>query len=93
MNTMILDTAKTAAPQGVVKDATDQSFPVDVLEASRQVPVLGVAFIGDENADNVRTICDLGNVQNLGRLPRLDPLNGVTLRAAFAANFRLEDFA
>ena len=65
------------------------------LEAlrARQVPVLGVAFIGDENADNVRTICDLGNVQNLGRLPRLDPLNGVTLRAAFAANFRLEDFA
>ncbi len=40
MSTMILDPAKNAAAQGVVKDATDQSFPADVLEASRQVPVL-----------------------------------------------------
>lgn len=59
----------------------------------RQVPILGIAFIGDENTDNERTICEIGGVKRLGRLPRLDPLNADALRAAFAANFRLEDFA
>ncbi len=65
------------------------------LEAlrARDVPVLGIAFIGDENTDNERTICDIGSVKRLGRLPRLDPLNATTLRTAFAANFRIEDFA
>jgi dethiobiotin synthetase len=29
----------------------------------------------------------------LGRLPRLEPLTRDTLAAAFAANFRLDDFA
>lgn len=58
----------------------------------RDIPVLGIAFIGDENADNERTICDLGGVKRLGRLPWLDPLNASTLARAFTANFRLEDF-
>jgi len=65
------------------------------LEAlrSRDVPVLGIAFIGDENADSEQTICSIANVMRLGRLPYLDPLNAQSLRAAFSANFRLEDFA
>lgn len=65
---------------------------VEALRA-RQVPILGIAFVGDKNADNARTICDIGDVQNLGRLPRLDPLDEATLREAFTANFRLGDFA
>ena len=40
MNSMILDSTKSTPRQDVVKDATDQSFATDVLEASRQVPVL-----------------------------------------------------
>jgi len=65
------------------------------LEAlrSRGVPVPGVAFIGEANEDSEATICSLGGVRRLGRLPRLDPLTPGTLRAAFLANFRLEDFA
>jgi len=58
----------------------------------RQIPLLGIAFVGDENADSERTITDMGGVRHLGRLPRLDPLDGASLRAAFAANFRAEDF-
>ena len=65
---------------------------IEALRA-RQVPILGLAFVGDENADNERTICEIGNVKRLGRMPFLDPLNASTLRAAFSANFRLEDFA
>lgn len=60
---------------------------------ARDIVIHGIAFIGDENADNERTISDIGGVKRLGRLPRLDPLNADTLARAFAANFRLEDFA
>ncbi len=60
---------------------------------ARDIILHGIAFIGDENADTERTICEIGGVKRLGRLPRLDPLNAKTLSDAFAANFRVEDFA
>lgn len=59
---------------------------------ARGVEVLGVAFVGDAAEDSEATICAMGKVRRLGRLPRLDPLTPDTLSAAFAANFRLEDF-
>ena len=59
----------------------------------RSVRVLGVAFVGDANEDSEATICAMGEVHRLGRLPMLEPLTPAALRAAFAANFRLEDFA
>jgi dethiobiotin synthetase len=58
----------------------------------RQIPLLGVAFVGGENADSERTITEMGGVRHLGRLPIIDPLDAGTLRSAFAANFRPEDF-
>jgi dethiobiotin synthetase len=64
------------------------------LEAlrSRRVPVHGLAFVGDEYAMAQRSIGRLGDVRILGRLPRLDPLNRESLRAAFAARFSVQDF-
>jgi dethiobiotin synthetase len=59
----------------------------------RGIPVHGIAFVGEANDDNERTICEMGYVRRLGRLPRLDVLNAATLREAFHANFRIEDFA
>ncbi|PPD43197.1 MAG: dethiobiotin synthase [Methylocystis sp.] len=59
----------------------------------RDIPILGVAFVGDEEAAPQETIARKGSVKALGRLPRLDPLNEDTLRAAFAASFSLADFA
>ena len=61
------------------------------LEAlrSRGVPIAGMAFVGDENAETERTICAIGQVRRLGRLSWLDPLNAETLRAAFVAGFDL----
>lgn len=58
----------------------------------RNIPILGIAFVGDEVADTERTIAEMGNARRLGRLPRLDPLNRESLAAAFATHFRLEDF-
>lgn len=59
---------------------------------SRAASLIGVAFIGEENADSERTIAEMGEVRRLGRLPHLDPLTTKTLRAAFSANFQREDF-
>ncbi|WP_026186832.1 dethiobiotin synthase [Ensifer sp. BR816] len=58
----------------------------------RSIPVLGVAFIGDEQADTQRTIAELGGVRMLGRLPRLDPLTPDGLRQTFRECFELDQF-
>lgn len=59
---------------------------------ARDVPLLGVAFIGAANEDSEATIAALGGVRRLGRLRLLDPLAPATLRQAFAEGFRLSDF-
>ncbi|WP_016746078.1 dethiobiotin synthase [Rhizorhabdus wittichii] len=65
---------------------------IEALRA-RDIPILGVAFIGDPQEESERTIAAIGGVRRLGRLPRLDPLDAGTLAAAFAAAFSPEDFA
>ena len=56
---------------------------------TRGVPILGMAFIGDAVPDSEDTICQIGGVPRLGRLPHLDPLTAETLASAFADNFDL----
>lgn len=58
-----------------------------------EVPIHGIAFVGDANEDSERTIADFGQVTRLGRLPVLDPITSTSLARAFAANFKIEDFA
>ncbi len=58
----------------------------------RSIPVLGIAFIGDEQADTENIIEQLGRVRVLGRLPRLDPLTPDALRRAFREHFQVDDF-
>ena len=59
---------------------------------SRAVPLLGVAFIGNEMVDTQRTIAEMGKVHVLGRLPRLEALTPGTLLAAMQASFKASDF-
>jgi dethiobiotin synthetase len=59
---------------------------------SRGIPILGIAFVGDANPDSEETICALGDVKRLGRLPLLKRLDSASLRDAFAASFDLNDF-
>ncbi|MCP3417770.1 dethiobiotin synthase [Bradyrhizobium brasilense] len=58
----------------------------------RGIDILGIAFIGESNPESERAICEIGQVRRLGRLPWLAPLAADTLRAAFKASFRREDF-
>lgn len=59
------------------------------LEAMRQrmIPILGVAFIGDEYSDTQKTIEEMGHVRVLGRLPHLNPLTADTLRRVLREQF------
>lgn len=57
----------------------------------RGVPILGIAFIGDEIPDTETIIPAFGGVRRLGRLPKISELNSDTLRKAFAANFSVPD--
>ena len=59
---------------------------------NRGIPVHGIAFIGEDNPDNIRTIADFSGVRILGRLPLLEKLNAENLRAAFEEYFDLKDF-
>jgi dethiobiotin synthetase len=64
------------------------------IEALRQrkIALLGIAFIGDENAATENAICRIGRVRRLGRLPRLSPLTPETLRTAFKTAFFPDHF-
>ena len=61
---------------------------IEALRA-RSIPLIGIAFIGDEVADTQRTIVEFSGVRQLGRLPLLDPLTSGTLREAMVAGFDL----
>jgi dethiobiotin synthetase len=59
----------------------------------RDIPVLGIAFVGEPEEAVEQTISRLGGVKRLGRLPRLSSLSAQTLRDAFSAGFSLADFS
>lgn len=61
---------------------------IEALRA-RNIPILGIAFVGDANEESEATIAAIGRVPRLGRLPLLDPLDAGTLDAAFDAAFDL----
>lgn len=64
---------------------------IEALRA-RSIPLLGIAFIGDEMTDTQRTIAEMVKVRVLGRLPRLDPLASEALAVAMRSSFHVSDF-
>ena len=64
---------------------------IEILR-NRNVPIHGIAFIGDEVSDSQNTICSMGGVKSLGRLPVINPLNADALLQAFHDNFDIKDF-
>jgi dethiobiotin synthetase len=64
---------------------------IEVLR-SRNIPIHGVSFIGDENIETQAIIASLGRVKILGRLPLLTSLTKDTLSQAFQENFNAASF-
>jgi dethiobiotin synthetase len=64
---------------------------IEALRA-RGIALLGIAFIGDENAESERIIVDMGRARRLGRLPHLAPLTRPALQDAFTSHFSIADF-
>jgi dethiobiotin synthetase len=58
----------------------------------RQIMVHGIAFVGDPNEDSEATICAMGEVKRLGRLPHIDRLDFAELTQSFSQNFDITDF-
>jgi dethiobiotin synthetase len=63
---------------------------VEALRA-RDVPIHGVAFIGEGDAAAEEAVCRIGRLKHFGRLPVLDTFQDFT--AVFAQHFSAEDFA
>ena len=59
---------------------------------TRGIALLGIAFIGDENADSEGIIVELGRTRRLGRLPLLSSMTPEALKTAFATEFNVNDF-
>jgi len=59
---------------------------------ARNIPLHGVAFIGDVNTESENIITEIGKVKRLGRLPVIDPLTAARLKTVFAENFAARDF-
>jgi dethiobiotin synthetase len=59
------------------------------IAALRQanVPICGVAMIGEENTENRRAIERYGTVSVIGRLPILDKINRAALLEAYEKHF------
>ena len=64
------------------------------LEAlwARNIPVHGLIFVGEDNADNIKTIADFSGERVLGHVPKLDELTHDTLAEVFKKGFLLDDF-
>lgn len=60
---------------------------------ARDIPLLGVAFIGDANEESEGIIVERGGVKRLGRLPEIAPLVRGRLEAVFTGCFNRADFA
>lgn len=64
---------------------------IEALKA-RNIDIMGIVFIGEENKDNKRTIVDFSGVRNLGSIPDLEKLNRVKLAETFYDNFDVDYF-
>ncbi len=58
----------------------------------RGIVLHGLVFIGEDNPDNIETICEISGARSLGRLPHIAALTGEALGTAFHNHFDRSDF-
>jgi dethiobiotin synthetase len=65
---------------------------VEAIRA-RNIPLVGIAFVGDANDESEGVIVEITGVKRLGRLPLITPLTSGRLAAVFTRTFDKNDFA
>lgn len=56
---------------------------------ARDITLAGIVFVGDSHEDNEAVVTEFGGVRSFGRLPRIAPLNALTLDEAIHAHIDL----
>ena len=64
---------------------------IDAARA-RNIPLHGIAFIGEANPESEKAISEIGKVKRLGRLPIMNPLTAQELTRVFVRSFNPADF-
>lgn len=64
---------------------------IEALKA-RNIDIMGLVFIGEENTDNKKVIVDFSGVRELGAIPQLPKLDRNTLVDTFYDNFDVNYF-
>jgi dethiobiotin synthase len=64
---------------------------IEALKA-RNIDIMGIVFIGEENIDNKKTIIEFSGVKKLGSIPKLEKINRVSLIDTFYDNFDVNCF-
>lgn len=64
---------------------------IEALKA-RNIDIMGIVFVGEENKDNKRTIVDFSGVRNLGSIPNMKKPDRIQLAEAFYYNFDVDYF-
>lgn len=85
-NAKVILCAKTAL--GTINHAL---LSIEALKA-RNIDIMGIVFIGEENKDNKRTIVDFSGVRNLGSIPKLENPYRAQLAETFYYNFDVDYF-
>lgn len=85
-NAKVILCAKTAL--GTINHAL---LAIEALK-SREIDIMGIVFVGEENKDNKRTITDFSGVRNLGSIPKLEGIDRVKLAEIFYDNFDVNYF-
>lgn len=85
-NAKVILCAKTAL--GTINHAL---LAIEALK-SREIDIMGIVFVGEENKDNKRTIVDFSGVRNLGSIPKLEDIDRVKLAETFYDNFDVNYF-
>jgi dethiobiotin synthetase len=60
---------------------------------AHNIPLHGVAFIGEANPESEKIISEIGKAKCLGRLPVIEPLTPSRLAEMFSKTFNIADFA
>lgn len=96
-NTLTIDVIKNWDAQVVLCARTDLGtinhtlLSIEALKA-RNIDIMGIVFIGEENTDNQKTIVDFAKVKQLGFIPKLDKINRNTLIETFYKHFDVKHF-